>query len=142
MSDILLKEEVFSIVGSAMEVYNHLGAGFLEAVYQEAMELELTSRNIPMVPQKEIQIAYKNQFLKKGYIADFLCYDQVIVEIKAMEKLTSREESQLINYMKATKLNVGVLINFGAAPSLEWRRMVYTKDGINKRGAIPLRPAR
>ena len=133
MAELLLKDEVYAIVGAAMEVYNQLGPGFLEPIYQEAMEIETVGRNIPTKPQQKIVVLYKGKRLKKFYIADLLCYDQVIVEIKAIDTLTSREESQLINYLKATGLKVGLLINFGSHSKLEWRRLVMTKVGSSRR---------
>lgn len=128
MTDLLYKDEVYAIVGAAMDVYNDLGPGFLENVYQEAMEIEVEARKIPAKPIQEIHIKYKGRELKKFYIADLICYDKIIVEIKAMDKLTLREEGQLINYLKATGMKVGVLINFGHYPSLEWKRLVFTKE--------------
>ena len=128
MIDLLFKEEVHAIVGAAMEVYNQLGPGFLEPVYQEAMEMEVEIRNIPSRAQQQIIVNYKGKALKKFYIADLFCYDKILVEIKAIDHLSLREEGQLLNYQKATGMQVGVLINFGAFPSLEWKRMVLTKD--------------
>ena len=133
MAELIYKDEVYAIVGAAMEVYNQLGAGFLEPIYQEAMEIETLERKIPTKPQHNIEVIYKGQRLKKFYIADLLCYDQVIVELKAIDTLTSREESQLINYLKATGLKVGLLINFGSYGKLEWRRLVLTKDSSSRR---------
>ena len=128
MAELLYKDEVYAIVGAAMDVYNDLGPGFLENVYHEAMEIELESRKIPSKPRQEIHIKFKGRELKKFYIADVICYDKVIVEIKALDKLALRDEGQLINYLKATGLKVGVLINFGHYPSLEWKRLVFTKN--------------
>ncbi|MDQ2995670.1 MAG: GxxExxY protein [Chloroflexota bacterium] len=127
MSELILKQECYRIVGAAMEVYNTLGPGFLEAVYQEAFEIELIARDIRFVPQQELHILYKGQTLGKTYIADFLMFDQVIVEIKALNQLTTHEEAQLLNYLKATGLSLGILINFGHAKTLEWKRMAWTK---------------
>lgn len=126
--DLLYKEEVYAIVGPAMDVYNDLGPGFLENVYQEAMEIELDERKIPSRAIQEIHIKYKGKPLKRFYIADLICYDKIIVEIKAMNNLTLREEGQLINYLKATAIKVGLLINFGHYPGLEWKRLVFTKE--------------
>lgn len=125
MSDLLFKDEVYAIVGAAMEVHNELGIGFLEPIYQEAMEIELSSRSIPFVPQQEIQIRYKDRELTKTYKVDFLIFNEIIVEIKAIDGLSGREESQLLNYLKATGLELGLLINFGGN-KLEWKRMVRT----------------
>jgi GxxExxY protein len=122
--DLLCKDEVYAIVGAAMEVHTELGAGFLEAAYQEAMEMEMGLRSIPFVPQCDLTIKYKGNELKKAYCADFVCYEQVVVEIKAMRELTGREEAQLLNYLKATGLRVGLLINFGDPGRLDWKRIV------------------
>jgi GxxExxY protein len=94
---LLLAAEVYAIIGAAIEVHRRLKNGFLEAIYQESMEIELALRNIPFVPQAEIQVFYRGNPLKKKYVADFVCYGQILVEIKAMNQLTSREESQLLN---------------------------------------------
>ncbi|MBI5296747.1 MAG: GxxExxY protein [Chloroflexi bacterium] len=139
MAELLCKQEVFAIVGAAMEVYNHLGPGFSEPVYQEVLEIELENRCIPTKPQHEISIIYKDKPIKKYYIADYLCYDKVVVEIKALSNLTLREEGQVLNYLKATGMQVGVLINFGSFPSLEWKRLVFTKTNPHLAPALGLR---
>jgi GxxExxY protein len=118
-------KKTFAIIGAAMEVHKELGSGFLEAVYQEAMEREFTYQEIPYKSQHPVRIEYKGKPLKKTYEPDFICYDDVIVEIKAMDKLSSNEHAQIINYLKASRLKVGLLINFGAK-SLEHKRFVYT----------------
>jgi GxxExxY protein len=124
MKELILKEEVYVIVGAAMDVYWQLGRGFLEPVYQEALDIEFRRRGIPYEPQQEIVIHYKGEALKKTYCADFICYGQIIIELKALEGLGGREVGQLLNYLKATKFNVGLLINFGSPVRLEWRRYV------------------
>ena len=124
MNDFLYKRETFDIIGAAMEVHKILGCGFLEAVYQEALELEFQYRKIPYQREAKLNIYYKEQLLKKHYEADFICYDKVIVELKALSALTSEHEAQLLNYLKSTKLKVGLLINFGRE-SLEYKRMVF-----------------
>ena len=130
---LLFKDEVYQIVGAAMEVSNHLGAGFLEAVYQEALEIEFTERRIPYEPQKRIRISYKNRILNKEYAADFLCYDCIIIEIKAIRNITEIEEAQLLNYLKATHLPLGLIINFGSR-KLEWKRYANTRSTTFKNG--------
>jgi GxxExxY protein len=122
--ELLYKEEVFNIIGAAIEVHRELGPGFLEGVYQEALEVELRTRNIPFESQKHIHISYKGGQLQKEYVADFVVYDKIIVELKALEQLSGTEESQILNYLKATGLKVGVLVNFGANGKLEWRRFI------------------
>jgi len=124
MKEIVFKEEVYAIMGAAMDVYWQLGRGFLEPVYQEALGIEFRRRRIPFEAQQEIVIYYKGEALKKSYVADFVCYGQIIIELKALEGLCGRDVGQLLNYMKATRLNVGLLINFGSPVRLEWRRYV------------------
>ena len=124
MKEIILKEEVYAIVGAAMDVYWQLGRGFLESVYQEALGIEFRRRRIPFEAQEEIVIHYKGETLKKKYVADFICYGQIVIELKALEGLCGRDVGQLLNYMKATRFNVGLLINFGSLVRLEWHRYV------------------
>jgi GxxExxY protein len=124
MMELLLKDEVYAIVGAAMEVHTELGSGFLEAVYQEALELELAARAIPFLPRAALTIYYKGQKLRKEYEADIICYDQIIVELKALTRLSGTEEAQILNYLKATGLRVGLLINFGSVGKLEWKRFI------------------
>jgi GxxExxY protein len=126
--DLIYKDEVYAIIGAAMDVYNDLGSGFLEAVYQEAMEIETASRKIPALPEQKLYIEYKGAPLKKFYEADLICYEKIIVEIKALDKLTSREEAQILNYLKATGMQVGLLINFGSHNNLEWKRLVLSQN--------------
>ena len=123
MSDLIYKDEVFAIVGAAMEVHKELGCGFLEAVYQEAFQLELKSRNIPFISQKQLPLFYKGQRLAKEYYADIICGNKIIVELKALDQLSPIATAQILNYLKATSLKVGLLINFGTT-SLEWKRYV------------------
>lgn len=128
MTELIMKDEVYGIIGAAMEVHREKGFGFAEPVYQECMEIELPARKILAVPQQEMPIFYKGRKLMKTYIADFIVFGKIIVELKALDRLTSREEAQVINYLKASGFEVAVLINFGA-PSLEWKRIVLTKHG-------------
>ena len=123
--ELILKDEVYAIVGTAIEVHRVLGPGFLEPVYQEAMEIESLTRQLPYIAQPTLQIRYKEHVLKKEYMPDFIFYEQIIVEIKALDRLSGKEESQILNYLKATGYKVGVLVNFGSYPKLEWKRFVY-----------------
>ena len=118
--------KTYAIIGAAMEVHRELGHGFLEAVYQEALAIEFAKRNIPFQREVELTIHYKGELLKTKYRADFLCHDSVVVETKAIAQLTSADQGQVINELKATEMEVGLLINFGA-PSLEYRRLVFSK---------------
>jgi GxxExxY protein len=124
MTELLLKDEVYAVVGAAIEVHRELGPGFLEPVYQEAMEIELAERAIPFQAQRALSIRYKERVLVKQYVPDLVCYDQLIVELKALDRLSGSEESQLLNYLKASGLRVGLLINFGSHGKLEWKRFV------------------
>jgi len=126
MAELLYKEEVYAIVGAAMEVHRVLGCGFLEAVYQEAMGIELAQKNIPFLPQVELLVQYKGSLLKKCYVVDFIVYEKIIVELKAQEQLLSKDEAQILNYLKASGKEVGVLINFGSE-RLQWKRIVLSK---------------
>lgn len=121
--EIQYKEESFHIIGSAMEVHKELGNGFLEAVYEEAFCMELAERLIPHRKQVELNIYYKEIELKKKYYADLICYNKIIIELKAVERLRPEHHSQVLNYLKATNFKLGILINFGAK-SLEYKRFV------------------
>ena len=127
MVQLLFKEEVYKIVGAAMEVHRILGSGFLEAVYQEALSIEFKSSNIPFVEFPQLKIDFKGNILKKKFVCDFICYNEIIVEIKAINQCGHNEEAQIINALNASKKPVGVLINFGET-SLYWKRFVNTKQ--------------
>lgn len=118
-------ERTYKIIGAALEVHKELGCGFLEAVYQEALDREFGIQKIPFKSQPTVEILYKGTPLAKIYQPDFICFDEVIVEIKAITSLSGIEEAQLINYLKAAKLKVGLLINFGSR-SLEYKRFVHS----------------
>jgi len=123
--ELLYKDEVYSIMGAAMEVHSTLGPGFLEAIYEEAMVIESELRGIPCCVQKEIPVFYKNRRLKKRYKADYVGYSKILVEFKCLLALTSNEEAQILNYLKATQFKVGLLINFASHGNLEWKRFVF-----------------
>ncbi|MDR2651994.1 MAG: GxxExxY protein [Prevotellaceae bacterium] len=121
--ELIYKDEVYRIVGAAMNVHRELGCGFLEAVYQEAIEIEFQMQQIPYQREEKLKIYYKGQLLKKYYEADFICFNQIVVELKALSVLTTEHESQLLNYLKATDMKLGLLINFGET-SLRYKRMI------------------
>ncbi|RPH57363.1 MAG: GxxExxY protein [Chloroflexi bacterium] len=127
MAELIYKDEVYAIIGAAMEVYNTLRPGFAEPVYQEAFGIEMLRRRIPVKPQQELFIFYKDVRLQKTYIADYVAYEKIIIEIKALDQLGTREEAQLLNYLKATGSPLGLLINFGAVGDLDWKRMAATE---------------
>ena len=126
MSELILGDLSYRIIGACFEVHKQLGCGFLEPVYQEALELEFIDQKIPFEREKLLDINYKRKILSKKYKADFICYNKIIIELKALSKLTSDHESQLLNYLKATGLELGLLINFGTK-RLEHKRMILTK---------------
>jgi GxxExxY protein len=116
-------EQTYAIIGAAMAVHAELGHGFLEAVYRDALHQELMERRIPCVREAGLSIFYRGQPLSVSYRADFLCFSSIIVELKALQRLSERETAQVLNYMKASKTNKALLINFGA-PSLMYKRLV------------------
>ena len=109
---IILQDESFAIYGAIFEVHKILGCGFLEKVYQEALEEELRQRNIPFEREKKIKIIYKNKILNQEYFADFVCYNSIILELKAVESILDIHKTQLLNYLKATNMQLGILVNF------------------------------
>ncbi len=115
----------YAIIGSAMEVHKELGHGFLEGVYQEALAMEFADRGIPFVAQPELTVWYKNRALTCTFRADFICYETVVVELKALAALGGVEQAQVINYLKATRIELGLLLNFGA-PKLDFERLILT----------------
>lgn len=124
MSELIYKEESYRIIGACFEVYKEKGCGFLEAVYQECLELELGFQAIPFQPQLPIALTYKGRPLQKHYVADVVCYDKIIVELKAVSALADEHRAQVINYLHATGHRLGLLVNFGHHPKLEWERIV------------------
>ena len=124
MSKLIFEEESYAIIGAAMEVYYKLGSGFTEPVCQEALQIEFGLRKIPFEARKRLRMEYKGYELNKEHVADFLCYDSIIVEIKSLAQLTQREWSQVVNYLKVTNMRLGLLINFGSTGRLEHRRVI------------------
>ena len=117
--------QTYKIIGAAMEVHREMRCGFLEAVYQEALAMEFAKQEIPFQSEANLLLGYKEAQLKTTYRADFICFDhpKILVEIKALDKISGREEAQILNYLKATKIEIGLLINFGAK-SLEYKRFI------------------
>jgi GxxExxY protein len=124
MAELIYRDEAYAVIGAAMEVYYTLGIGFTEPVYHSAMAVELERRHIPFESERKLQLFYKNIRLDKKYFADFVCFDQIIVELKVVPRITNIEVAQLINYLKITRKHLGLLVNFGAQPRLEWNRYV------------------
>jgi GxxExxY protein len=122
--EIVFKDESYRIMGACFEVYKELGCGFLEAVYQEALEIELGLQGIPFRPQVPLSLRYKNRPLKQEYFPDFICFDKIILEIKAMSGLDDAHRAQVHNYLKATGYKLGLLVNFGHYPKVQYERIV------------------
>ena len=120
----LFEEETYAIRGAVFEVYREMGCGFLEAVYQECLEKEFVLRNIPFVSQKDLTLSYKGQALKQTCKPDFICYGKIIVEIKALSATTGEHKAQVLNYLKATREKLGLLVNFGCYPKATIERFV------------------
>ena len=124
MKELIYKEESYRIMGACFAVYKDKGCGFVEPVYQECLEIEFELQGILFIPQKPLPLAYKGRSLKQKYIADFVCYNQIIVELKAVSALADEHRSQVLNYLNATGYKLGLLINFGHHPKLEYERLV------------------
>lgn len=123
LNEKILNDQSYAVIGACMAVHRELGTGFLEAVYQEALVVEFGLRDIPFVREKKLSVFYKGEVLDKGYFADFICFDEIIIELKALSTLDSAHEAQLINYLRATNQKLGLLINFGQ-PSLQQKRVL------------------
>jgi len=113
---IIFKEESYAIQGAVFEVYREMGCGFLEAVYQECLEKEFAQRDIPFTAQKELRLMYKDEPLQQTYKPDFICHNKIIIELKAIKFIAPEYEAQVLNYLKATGMKLGLLVNFGAYP--------------------------
>jgi len=122
MNKLLYKHETYKIIGACMTVHQELGSGFLEAVYQEALAFEFQEQGIPYRKESKIEIYYKERILQQYYIADFICYDKVIVELKAVQELGTAHVSQVLNYLNATDQQLALLVNFGQS-SLQYKRL-------------------
>lgn len=127
---MMFEKECFAIRGAIYEVYSNLGSGFAEDVYQEAMEMELGDRGIPFVAHPRLQIRYKERMLEKNYIPDAVCFGKIILERKAVKALLPEHEAQVVNYLKATSLELGLLVNFGTHPRAEIRTLTRRRDFI------------
>ena len=134
MSGDVRDPRTYAIIGAAMGVHRELDCGFLEAVYQEALAVEFEARGVPFEREVNLPFSYKGETLNTAYRADFICFDSVIVEVKAISKLGGTEQAQLINYLKATGHEVGLLLNFGAQ-SLQHQRLVFTKSAQSAESA-------
>jgi GxxExxY protein len=125
-AEILFKEESYRIVGACFEVYKSKGCGFLEPVYPDCMEIELEFQGIPFVPQKPLHLSHRGRMLRHRYEPDFVCYEKIILELKAVKELNDEHRAQVQNYLKATGFQLGLLVNFGHYPKLEMERLAAT----------------
>ncbi len=129
--ELIYPDEAYAIIGACLEVYNVMGSGFLEAVYQKCLERELALRGIPFVAQQRIGLMYKGVDINQDYTPDFVCYTKIIIEIKAESRLIDAHRAQTINYLNASCFKLGLLVNFGHHKTLEWERFVLTaKHGV------------
>jgi GxxExxY protein len=124
MGNIVHKLESYDVLGACFEVYKEKGSGFVESVYQECLEMELADRAIPFKTQPELALSYKGRPLKSKFKPDFICCDKIIVELKAVSGLTDEHRAQVQNYLRATRLKLGLLVNFAHYPKLEYERIV------------------
>jgi GxxExxY protein len=124
MEKLIHEDETYRIRGAIFDVYKEMGSGFLEPVYQECLENEMTRRAVPFVAQAELKLFYKGEPLAQIYKPDFICFGTIILEIKAVKELAPEHKAQLINYLKATRMKLGLLANFGAHPQVTIERMV------------------
>ena len=127
MGELIYEEESYVVKGAVFEVYKAMGAGFLEAVYQDALEIEFQEQGIPYRREAQIPVFYKGHKLDKEYFADFICYEKVVVELKCVARLLNAHKAQVINYLHGTKLPVGLLVNFAEA-SLKWERLTHFNE--------------
>ena len=121
---VLYADEVFRIQGAIFEVNREMGAGFLEAVYQECLAIEFAAKGVPFVSKPALTLTYKGQMLQQTYIPDFICFDCVLVELKASRDLAAEHRAQVLNYLRGTGLRLGLLVNFGCAPKARIERLV------------------
>ncbi len=124
MKDLLFADETYAIRGACFEVYKEKGCGFLEAVYQECLEIELELCSVPFVSLPKLELEYKGRKLRSTYQPDVICFDKIVVELKAVSKLTDEHRAQLHNYLKATGLRLGLLVNFGHHPKTQIERII------------------
>jgi GxxExxY protein len=126
MPELIYRDETFRILGACFEVYKDKGCGFPEAIYQECLEIEFEFQQLPVVPKPGLQLEYRGQPLLQRYIPDFVCFGKIIVELKAVEPLTDAHRAQILNYLRASRFELGLLINFGHYPKLEHERLANT----------------
>jgi GxxExxY protein len=133
MAEIIYKNESYGIVGACFEVYNAKGCGFLEPVYQECLAIEFEHQRIPAIPKPLLTLSYRDRILTQTYQPDFVCFEKIILELKAVSTLANEHRAQLLNYLHATGLELGLLVNFGHYPKLEYERIAKTEQTKTKK---------
>jgi len=128
MKELILKDECYHVMGACFEVYKDKGCGFLEAVYQECLEIELSQRGVPFLAKPKLPLTYKGRALKQTYEPDLLCYGQLIVELKAVSALCDEHRAQVLNYLHAGHFPLGLIVNFGHHPKIEYERIALTQS--------------
>ena len=127
VDDLVYAEECYAIMGACFAVYRDKGCGFLELVYQECLEIEFEHLNLPAVPKPKLELAYRGRTLRQTYEPDFICHGKIVVELKAVSQLVDEHRAQVLNYLNATGFQLGLLVNFGHYPRIEWERIVKTE---------------
>jgi GxxExxY protein len=133
MAEIIYKNESYAIIGACFEVYNAKGCGFLEPVYQECLAIEFEHQRIPAIAKSLLTLSYRERVLTQTYQSDFVCYEKIIIELKAVSELVDEHRAQLLNYLHATGFELGLLINFGHYPKLEYERLARTRQTKTER---------
>ena len=138
VEDLIYKEEAYAIMGGCFAVYKDKGCGFLEPVYQECMEIEFEHLKLPAVPKPSLDLSYRGRLLKQKYVPDFVCFRKIVLELKAVSQLVDEHRAQVLNYLNATGFKLGLLVNFGHYPKLEWERIVNTPRADVAFGGVSL----
>ena len=124
MTEIIYREESYQILGACFEVYKHMGCGFSEAVYQECLQIEFGLQNLPCQPHVQLSLSYKGNPLRTKFIPDFILFDKIVVELKSVSEILDEHRAQVFNYLRATRYHLGLLVNFGHHPQLQYQRIV------------------
>ena len=130
--DLIFKEEAYQIVGACLAVYKNKGHGFLESVYQDCMEIELNHRAIPYDAKRNLELTYRGKVLRHSCVPDLICFDKIIVELKAVQGVADEHRAQVLNYLKATGFSLGLLVNFGCHSGLQWQRLIVSSPMVAK----------
>jgi GxxExxY protein len=138
VEDLIYKDEAYAIMGGCFAVYKNKGCGFLEPVYQECMEIEFEYLKLPAAPKPPLDLSYRGRLLQQKYVPDFVCFGKIVLELKAVSQLVDEHRAQVLNYLSATGFKLGLLVNFGHHPKLEWERIVNTAKADPVFGGVSL----